>query len=550
MEGEKKTKTTETLVFWTNKYDLNTGAILDENGDIVHIRKQSSDVLSVLASNAGEIVGKEVLIEKVWPDTVTTDDSLVQCISDIRRALGRESIKTFPKKGYRLQPSGSDERERWASGPGFLVLLGGALCLLLITGVVSLYWPRQSESGNGFVVSSLRLQEKSLAVLPFVNLGGDPSIQYFSDGISEDLTTDLSRVLGLTVISSASSFYFPEAESGFKKIAKELGVQYLVRGTVRHHGNQIRINVSLFDGVDGFNLWAERFDRARDNPFDAQDEIAVRIVRALSLKVDKGMPTSRQVDPDAYFLLLKGLVPHRKRTRKGNIEARGYFEHALALDPQYARAHASIAVTYGRESALESSNELSREFVEKGLEFAISAIRLDPNIPHAYLALGLLNLSIQEYDQALAAVHHAIKLDGNYADGFALLAEISLYGGELEEALEAIRWAKLLHPYHPPSYSWIEGHALYLLEKYDEAQPLLEEATSSGSEFMQGFIVLAANYAQQGAMSRAFAAFATAQEINNDVNPMENILHANYKFGNRRALLLEGLRKARGHSGN
>ncbi|MFT5351851.1 MAG: adenylate cyclase, partial [Gammaproteobacteria bacterium] len=313
----------------------------------------------------------------------------------------------------------------------------------------------QPGSGQGTIVPPVVIRENTLAVLPFHNLGGDAEIQYFSDGLSEDLTTDLSKVKGLTVISYASSFDYPNAQSGFKIIARELGVRYLVRGTVRHNGDRVRINVSLVDPLDGFNIWTDRYERARSNPFDVQEEVTLQIVNALSLTLETDKEELKKIDPNAYYMLLRGLEPLRELTASGSVRARVFFERALVLDPQYARAYASIAVSYGREMILRHSDEASEASVKKGLEAAITATILDPNIPDAYFAIGLLNLVIKEYDNALAAVRHAIKLDGNYSDGYALLAEVAFYGGDLNEALIAIKRAKLLHPHHPYSYDWI-----------------------------------------------------------------------------------------------
>ncbi len=544
MRHEKETKIQEFLVLGAYRYDREGRQLTHIDGRSARMRRQSLDVLSVLAAHAGEVVGKEQIVEAVWPGIATTDDSLVQCIADIRRTLGRDVVETFPKRGYRLcqtaAPPASDRSPGHAGRfRAFRALALVAFAVLPV--LLYVFWPSGSDEP---IVPPPVSSDLTLAVLPFVNLGGNPDLRYFSDGLSEDLTTDLSKVEQLTVISNASSFDFPDAEKDFRKIAGILGVRYLVRGTVRHHEDRIRINVSLVDPYDGFNLWAERFDWDRDHPFEIQEEMIRRILQALSLSIDTQVPDTPHVEPDAYYMLLRGLEPLRKLTANGNREARVFFERALDLDPDYARAHANIAVTYGRETVFRYQDEISRPSIEKGLEAAITAIRLDPKIPDAYFAVGVLNQAIGEYANALAAARHAIRLDGNYSDGYALLAEVAVHGGDLDEALTAIRRAKLLHPLFPFSYDWIEGHILFQLGRYDEAQPLLEKAVAGNPGFYRGLITLAANYGQQGNRTAALQTLDSVLAIKPDFDAVTEAEQTAYLFEDRRDRLARGLEMA------
>jgi TolB-like protein/cytochrome c-type biogenesis protein CcmH/NrfG len=383
--------------------------------------------------------------------------------------------------------------------------------------------------------------DRTLAVLPFFNLGGDPDQRFFSDGLSEDLVTDLSKVEDLTVISHASSFDFRDAEFGFRSIADELGVRYLVRGTVRHHEDRVRINVALIDPRDGMNIWAERFDRSRQFPFDVQEEIVRHIVEALSLELGTTVEVARRVEPDAYYMLLRGLEPLRAHTQAGNAEARAYFERALELHPEYARAHANVALTFARETLFRYADDLSPASIERGVESAITAIRLDPGIPDAYLALATLNLALGEHGNALASARHAIRLDANFSDGYALLAEVGVHGGDLDEALTAIRRAKLLHPRYPFTYDWVEGHVLFQSGRYAEAEPLLVRAVEDNPEFYRGLVVLAANYGHQSDFDAAAATLARIVLINPDFSIVEEVKQSRYLFDDRRQRLADGL---------
>ncbi len=402
-----------------SRYDLETGAITAADGTPIHLRKQSADVLAVLSSNPGQVVDREALVQAVWKDIATTDDSLIQCIADIRRALGKEVIETYPKIGYRLvavAASADHSTERSRNRLRQFTAVG--VCVLFALGLG--LWIKADSSGfdaDGTAIVPPRVvPNKTLAVLPFVNLGGGDELQFFGDGLSEDLTTGLAKIPDLTVIAFASSGDFPQAEAGFREIAENLGVRYLVRGTVRHSKDRVRINVSLIDPFEGVNVWAERFDRVRQNPFDVQEDVTRAIVDALSLSLNANVVPSR-VATDAYFMLLRGLEPLREGTIEGNRRAREYFEKALELEPNYARAHAYIAVAYGRDMMFDYAAPSQRQSVQPGLQAAIAAIQLDPDIPNAYYSLAILNLAIGENDKALAAARHSIQLHRNFAEG-------------------------------------------------------------------------------------------------------------------------------------
>lgn len=498
------------LLIGQGRYDLETGALTAADGTPIHLRKQSADVLAVLSAQAGEVVEREVLVQAVWKDIATTDDSLIQCIGDIRRVLGKDVIETYPKIGYRLVavpapvdvPKGLPQTSlRLIAAVGVIVLFASGLGLLLSSGF-------EGMNGDSEAIVPPRIvPDKTLAVLPFVNLGGGDELQFFGDGLSEDLTTDLAKIPDLTVIAFASSGDFPQAEAGFGEIADNLGVRYLVRGTVRHSNDRVRINVSLIDPFEGVNVWAERFDRVRQDPFDVQEDVTRAIVDALSLSLNANVVPSR-VATDAYFMLLRGLEPLRENTIEGNRQARAYFEKALELEPNYARAHAYIAVAHGRDMLLNFTAPSERQSVQPGLQAAITAIQLDPDIPNAYFALAILNLAIRENEKALAAARHSIQLNRNFAEGYAVLAEAALYGGDLEEAREAIQHAKRLHPHHPARFDWIEAHVQFQLGDAETARALLEKIVEEAPGFAAAFVLLTATYAELGEHERAKSVLA------------------------------------------
>lgn len=487
------------------RYDRATGVLTGEDGSPIHLRKQSAEVLAVLACKMGEVVSRDALFDAVWKDIATTDDSLIQCIGDIRRALGSDAIVTYPKVGYLLAATSVEVESKSAKSPVRVRMLMAACLFVLVSGGIGLW----NILGHKAVVEDIAtilppriVPEKTLAVLPFVNLGGGDDWKFFGDGLSEDLTTDLAKISDLTVIAYASSGDFATAERGFSDIANDLGVRYLVRGTVRHAGARVRINVALIDPYEGTNIWAERYDRVRQDPFDLQEDVTRAIVDALSLKLEAETASTR-VSADAYFMLLRGLEPLRENTLVGNNRAREYFTKALELEPNYARAHAYTAVAFGRDTMFDYSERPDRNSIQKGLEAAVTAIQLEPEQPNAYFAIAILNLALGEYDKSLAAARHSIRLNRSFADGYAVLAEAGVYGGDLNEALEAIKHAKRLHPHHPASYDWIEGHVLFQLGDARAARPLLEKTIEATPGFHPAFVLLAGVYIQLGEMDRA-----------------------------------------------
>ncbi len=535
MSHEKKAKSEHGVTLGAFGFNPETRELTDADGQIVRMRKQSAHVLAVLVDANGAVVEKDTLFAQVWRGVATTDDSLVQCISDIRRTLGQEAVETFPKRGYRLTQitpvAAPKPRARRLFAP--IVALAVA-CIVALAVVFNYITPRSPEAIRPPDVSP----EDTLAVLPFVNLSPDEDLTFLSNGLSEDIATDLSKVPRLTVIAPASSFDFRNAEAGFQRIADDLGVRFLVRGTVRQEGDRVRINVSLIDPEEGANLWSERFDRQMESVFGLQDEVTRHVVDALSLTLDRQDAPADRIEPDAYFMLLRGLEVLREAGPDALQEARVLFENAVVLDPQYARAHASLALISGREAARALPDGATvQTLVESGLERAVTAIQFDPNSPHAYLALGTLNLAIREYDNALAAARHAIRQDANFADGYALLAEVGLFGADLDEALRAIRRAKLLHPHHTSEYDHIEGAILFQMGQYEAAVPLL-----SGSDTDT---CLATLFAAYGFLEDTEAASAVLRRSGLSDQALQRAAKAApFRFDARRERLIEGIVKA------
>ena len=215
----------------------------------------------------------------------------------------------------------------------------------------------------------------------------------------------------------------------------------------------------------------------------------------------------------------------------------------MALDPTFARAHANLALSYGRDVVFRYDTD-SADNLRQGMKAAEDALRLDDDIPQVHFALGVLNLALRRYEDALAAARRAVEIDPNYADGHALVAQVSAHGGDLEEGLAAIHRAKTLHPRLPFSYLWIDGHLLFLQGRYTEALPHLEEAVARNPAFYLGLVTLAATYGHTGITDAAAWTVAEALALNPELSVRNEITETPYRFADRGRLLAEGLERA------
>lgn len=361
----------------------------------------------------------------------------------------------------------------------------------------------------------------SIAVLPFDNLSGDPEQEYFADGITEDLTTDLSKISGLFVVARNSAFSFKGRSVDVRTVAEELGVRYVLEGSIRRVNDQIRINAQLIDGVTGGHIWADRFDGTMADVFALQDRVNRNIVSALEINLtDADEAQFNRVEtsfPEAYDLLLQGVVLYNVFNRDAIIEARALFERAAELDPGYARAWANIALTHATEVNFFWSEDREKS-IREGLKFAARAIELDDTIPQIYLTRSILYLSQRQHQTAFKAARRTIEVHPGYADGHATLGFISSYSGRFEQALEAIADAKRFNPSGTGVYLGIESRVLFLMKRYAEALPRAEESIDRNPGFDSTQLTLAAIYAMLGRLDDASWAIEEALAINPDIS--------------------------------
>nr|WP_206683525.1 adenylate/guanylate cyclase domain-containing protein [Rhizobium changzhiense] len=387
----------------------------------------------------------------------------------------------------------------------------------------------------------------SIAVLAFNNMSGDAEQEYFSDGISEDIITDLSKLSELHVIARNSSFVYKNVTASVPEMAKALGVRYVLEGSVRKAGNRVRVTAQLIDASNGGHIWASRFDRDLTDIFAVQDELTQEIVAALRLNLTHGdqdrLAQGRALNVDAYELLLRGREQASAHTRTGNMAARSLAADALAIDPQYAAAQALISFTH----VLDYVNAWSTDpegSLRIGMDLAQQAVEMAEEQPNGRFALGMACMWNRELDRARAEVQQGLALSPNSADLLILLAHIQIFSGDPAGALETLDASMRLDPHHPEILFQFRADAHVSLGEYEQAIVAIEQRLQQNSQSETAYALLASCYGHLGRPEESRQAWEKALRINPDfsVERRRRILpFRNPEDFNRR---VEGLRKA------
>jgi adenylate cyclase len=367
--------------------------------------------------------------------------------------------------------------------------------------------------------TELELPEKpSVAVLPFLNMSHDPEQEYFSDGITEDLITDLSKISGLFVIARNSVFTYKGKAVRVDDVGRELGVRYVLEGSVRKAGERVRITAQLVDASSGYHVWADRYDRKGEDIFSLQDEVTQNIVSALEVKLgkdeEKRLVHKETDNPEAYDCFLRGLEFSKRYTIEANGQARDMLEKAVGLDPEFAQAYAGLGWTYFNDWSRGWSRE--PQSLDRALELAQKAVSLNDALPQGHYLLGFVCLWKKQHDRALEELEKVTVLDPNDAEGHAALAEILAWVGRPEEAVELIGKAMRLNPHYPVWYQDILGWAFHLMGKYEEALEALQRALLRDPDLFSTHIILATIHSMAGRFEEARAEVAEIKRLSPD----------------------------------
>jgi TolB-like protein len=498
----------------------------------IAIEPQVFDLLVYLLQNRDRVVSKDDLIASVWEGRIVSDSTLTSRINAARRALSdsgedQRLIRTIPRKGFRfvgtvrMQPDGLDSAQ--AAGPQ-----GDEI--------------HQSRS-------ALPLPDRpAIAVLPFINMSGDPEQEYFSDGISEDIITALSKLRWFFVIARNSSFVYKGKAVHMKQVAEELGVGYVVEGSVRKGGDRVRITAQLNDVATGSHIWAERYDRALADVFAVQDEITEAIVAAIEPQLYAAENFRAQRKPpnsmDAWDLVVRALSYYWRVTRQDNMVAQALLEKAIAIDPNYGQALGVLGASYTFSAHMGWTDmAVAAPIAERA---ALTAIRADSEDPWAHHALGAAYMFTRRSDDCLAEFELALQLNPNFslAQGYYGLG--LAYCGRWEEASVAARRALRLSPRDPFSavYCGIAAYAQFVGRNYEEAMRLSRDGIRQRGDFVGAHRVLTAAAGMAGRDDVAHAALQELRRAQPNISLAWIATHMPIKHDADRAHYLEGFRRA------
>jgi TolB-like protein/class 3 adenylate cyclase/Flp pilus assembly protein TadD len=475
--------------------------------------------------------------------------------------LGEQGLKGFeyPVRVYRvgLSPGESIPLPRGNGRHHSISILpkltAAVVAIALVVAGGTAYWFNSQVQPEEVVpIESTALpatNKPSIAVLPFTNMSSDAEQDYFVDGMTEDLITDISKISGLDVIARHSTFSYKGLNPDVREVGQILGASHVIEGSVRKVGNTIRITIQLINALDGKHVWAERYDRELRDVFAIQDEVIGEIITALSLKLtpeeEKHVARRGTENLPAYDLYMRGRQQESFFNKEGNIEAQHFFEQAVALDPDYAEAWAHLGQIhtlngqFGWVDDIVAAHNRALELVEK-------SIQLDPDIPFSRFSYSriLARNSIGQLDRAIEEARKAIQLDPNYADARAYLGQLFIYTGQAEKAIEPIQEAMRINRNFPFWYQYSYGFALYFLRDFDAAAENIEKAVERNSNviFMQTAFV--ASLAMAGRQEDAEWQVEELDGLGFSRSLDEYVSNHTVQDPHYRALLREGLARA------
>jgi adenylate cyclase len=412
-----------------------------------------------------------------------------------------------------------------------------------------------AELSEGLVAAAVNAaapdfdDRRAIAVLPFANFSGDPEQEFFADGITEDIISMLAGWRAFPVIARASTFTYKGKTVDIKKVGEELGVRYVLEGSVRKSGRRVRVTMQLIRADTNHHIMAERYDRDLTDLFDLQDEIAHTIAGAIEpeiLKFERERIAERPPQSeDAYELYQRGVWHHYRQNKADNIEAQTYFRRALAIDPQYPQATAALSITLSAAAMTGWADDPDAAF-EDAYDLAQRAVTLDSRYPNAHFALGLVCMWTSRADRAIAAFEDAIKLNPSFAAAHVLLGQMYLYRARLEDAIQLAEKGIRLSPSDPRLFIWLPAvaGAHYQMRRYAQAVEAGRRSWSLNRNWPAGLTYVVAGLAQQGRIDEAKAAFADLKTLDPNFGFVRTTLRRLYTDQAGIAHILDGLRQA------
>lgn len=402
-----------------------------------------------------------------------------------------------------------------------LTAVAAGMLAVALSGLAALYWWQPwIEKHQPVAIDRMALalpDRPSIAVLPFDNLSNDPEQEYFVDGLTEDLITDLSQISGLFVIARNSSFVYKDRHVEVRQVAEDLGVRYVLEGSVRRIDRQVRVNAQLIDAMTGGHVWADRFDRDLENIFAVQDAIIGEIVEALELHLTDKEQQQRQKGPgtdslEAYDLVLRARKLLTRFDREASTKARDLLKRALEIDPAYAEASSLLGFFYFDEWRVWGQGRDRN--LDKAEELAARAATLSPEDPSPHVLLAMVYHWRRQFDAARAPLDRALALAPQDSITLSNIGSVLTYEGRGEEARAALEQAIRQDPFHPPNYlEWL-GNAYWLLADYEACVEVAERGVALDPDYVSLHVVLAICYASLGRQAEAREAGKEILRIN------------------------------------
>lgn len=499
---------------------------LRRDRELVATQPQVFDLLVHLLKHRDHVVSRDDLIELVWGGRIVSDSTLDSRINAARNAIGdngkeQRLIRTIPRKGLRFVGAVNGPCNAQAAPP----------------------------EDAGRPQSALALSDRpAIAVLPFDNMSGDREQEYFSDGISEDIITALSKLRWFFVIARNSSFTYKGKAVHMKQVAAELGVRYVLEGSVRRSGDRVRITAQLNDAATGSHIWAERYDRDLTDVFAVQDEITDAIVAAIEPQIYAAENfRSRRKPPnsvDAWDLVMRALSHHWRVTRPDSVAALALLERAIAIDPNYGQALALVATNHMFGVHLGWTDlAVAAPAAEQA---ALAAIAADSEDAWAHTALGSVYFSTRRLDHSIAEFELALQLNPNFslAQGYHALA--LSYCGRWQDAFAATQRAIRQSPRDPSSaiYHGVAAYAQFVGKNYDEAIALAREAARQRGDLSGAYRVLTVAAGMTGQIELAQTALQELRRTQPNISLAWIATQLPWKLDADREHYLEGFRRA------
>lgn len=510
----------------------------------IQLRPKAFDVLRYLAENAGRLVSKDEIMKAVWAGVVVTDDSLVQCVKDIRDALNdgeQRIIKTVPRRGYlfaaevssgaMLTEPGTAPAVQRGSRWGVKLWLAAAAALIVLAVLVGRQFIDDIRAPGSTVAdlnrtngrSETAAQRQSIAVLPLISLADPQRDDYFADGLTEDIISALGRFPEISVRSRNAVFPYKGKTPRPDEVGRDLDVRYVVAGSVRRSAERIRVSVQLTDTSRGALLWSQQYDTEPKDIFAVQDDITRRIAGSLAVRLSKLELAKAASKPpsslEAYDLVLRGRDLLARGTRTANSQARSMFESAIALDPNYVPAIVGLGLVDLNAVRFGWTAE-PLEALQRAERLGHQAIAIDESSPGAHALLGRVHIRRGDLDRALDEMKRALALNPSDPDSYAGLGNALLLLGDVDGAIRAIETAIQLHPGISATDYFRLGMAYILAGRNADSIRTLERALVRNENDVFINAMLAAAYAaterQEDAARRAKAVrqlspvFATA----------------------------------------